>query len=107
MYDEDANVLTVFYRDRAVEFNGFTREEAPEFTRQTLFYVKESMTFNVAGVTHVSFLNRFVRSARCAGKRPKHLRDCAQKSIIERRPWLKRECNACTYGDRQGSLGHC
>lgn len=106
-YDEETNTLTVFYRDRKVMFEGCARDQsAPEFNRKTLFQIEDRMTFNIAGVTAVSFINRSVKSAWCSGRRPKHLRDCTKVPMVKLRPWLNGECKSCVYGDRKGSFGH-
>lgn len=106
-YDDTTNILTIYYKEKRIELEGCTRDNsAPEFTRKNLFKVQDRMIFNIAGVTQVSFANMLKKGAWCSGKRPKHLRDCMQVSIVELRPWLKTECKSCKYGDRQGSFGH-
>lgn len=109
-YDPASNVLHVFYRDEVVELKGHMRdEEAPTFTKKSLFMVRKKMTFNISGVDLVSFVNATKTACRGsvgAGRIPKHLRDCrAPISMIELRPWLKGACKTCISTDRQGSFG--
>ena len=106
-FDETQKMLTLHYRDEVVHIAACARDDcAPHFTRKNIDKVEAGMIFNVTGVQAVSFVNAEARGRLCAGKRPKHLRDCAAVSIVEIRPWLRGKCRSCLGTDRKGSFGH-
>lgn len=106
IYDADTSCIEIHYPDIVLKLKGCARRDgAFEYTRKDIFDVGDGEMFNVAGVHDVSFVNRCSKTL--TPKRPKHLRGCSMSNnMVELRPWLKRGCSACAYGDRRGTMGH-